>query len=217
MAKTLLITHPRHDTITSYLYDFSQSVIQTLKAGGGVHIALLEQNAVTRERFEFTVSKEEPQMIFLNGHGARDCVAGFRDEIILDKHNVSLMKGRIVYALACDSLAELGRMAVEAGSRAYIGYFAEFMLVHDPSREATPSKDRNALPFRQACVTMLNSLVFGNTVEEAILKTKQKYQQLIQSYGTSADDPFGDMPLIRFALAWNLEFLEMEGDPSATF
>ena len=40
---------------------------------------------------------------------------------------------------------------------------------------------------------------------------------MIKSYGTSEDDPYGDTPLIRFALAWDLEFLDMKGNPDAVF
>lgn len=64
---------------------------------------------------------------------------------------------------------------------------------------------------------LIDALVFGIPVQEAIEKTKEEYRHSIRSYGTSEDDPYGDVPLIRFALAWNLEFLDMCGDPTATF
>ena len=91
------------------------------------------------------------------------------------------------------------------------------MIVRDPSREGTPEKDKNALPFKKACFTLINSLVIGNSASDSINLTKKEYMHLIRSYGTSKDDPYGDVPLIRFALAWDYEFLDMCGDPNASF
>lgn len=137
--------------------------------------------------------------------------------MILDKDNAHLTKGKIVYALACESLADLGEFAVSKGTTAYIGYSAEFMIIRDPTRTSAPNKDMNAFPFKQACCTLINSLVFGETVEESVERTKEMYRHLIVSYGTSKDDPYGDVPLIRFALTWDLEFLDAAGDPLAKF
>ena len=109
------------------------------------------------------------------------------------------------------------RTLVKEGAKAYIGYEARFMIVRDPSRSSSPSKDKNALPFKRACFTLINSLVFGITVHKAIELTKKEFIHSIRSYGTSEDDPYGDTPLIRFALAWDNEFLNMVGDPNAVF
>ncbi len=217
MVKKFLITRPKHDIITSYLHDFSKEIVKTLKEAKDIHIANIEGTKVTRDELEKYISKEKPKLVFLNGHGDRKSVCGHNNETILDENNVSIMKDKIVYALSCDSLTELGETAVENGTKAYIGYRASFMLIRDPSREGAPNKDKNALPFKRACTTMINSLVFGMPVNQAIERTKEEYRRLIRSYGTSEDDPYGDIPLIRFALAWNLEFLDMEGDAAASF
>ena len=156
-------------------------------------------------------------MAFLNGHGNKIGVAGHKDEIILDEENAALTKSKIVYALSCDSLDELGPISVKIGAKAYIGYKASFMIVRDPSRGSSPQKDKNALPFRRACNVLINALVFGNTVGRSIELTKKEYTRSIKSYGTSEDDPYGDIPLIRFALAWDLEFLDMCGDSNSFF
>ncbi len=217
MVKQFLITRPNHDIITSYLHDFSKEIVRTVKGAQDIHITNLEGPNATRVKLEKALSKEKPKLVFLNGHGDRKKVAGHKDEIILDNKNVDLTKNKIIYSLSCDSLTDLGEISVKKGANAYIGYNASFMLVRDPSREGTPSKDKNALPFKKICVTMINSLVFGMSAETSIEKTKEEYRKLIRSYGTSEDDPYGDTPLIRFALAWNLEFLDMHGDPNAAF
>lgn len=217
MVKKFLITRPTHDLITAYLHDFSKEIVKIVKETKDIHVTDLEGPNAVREKLEKYLIKEEPGLVFLNGHGDRKRVAGHEDEIILDEKNIELGKDKIIYALSCDSLEELGEIAFEKGAKAYIGYKARFMIVRDPSRECSPSKDKNALPFKRACSALINSLVFGSTVSQAIEHTKNEYIHSIKSYCISEDDPYGDVPLIRFALSWNLEFLDMCGDPNASF
>ncbi len=49
------------------------------------------------------------------------------------------------------------------------------------------------------------------------MRTKEEYKHSIQSYGLNNDDPYGDVPLIRFALAWDYLFLDQCGNPEVSF
>jgi len=217
MVKRFLITRPNHDVNTSYLHDFSRGIVKTIKETKSMHITDLEGLKATRYNLENCLTKENPGLVFLNGHGDKKSVGGYKTEVILDEKNVHLTKNMIVYALSCDSLEDLGEISIQKGTKAYVGYKAKFMIMHDPTRENTPDKDKNALPFKKACFALINSLVSGLTVSRAIELTKKEYLHSIRTYGTSEDDPYGDTPLIRFALTWDLEFLDMCGDPEACF
>ncbi len=217
MVKNFLITRPKHDIPTSYLHDFSKGIIKTVKEISGIHLTNLESDSANRKNFENHLVKERPSLVFLNGHGDKKSVWGHENEVIFDEKNVFLTKEKIIYALACDSLESLGKIAVEHGAKAYIGYKARFMLVINPTRSTSLNKDNNALPFKKACSILITLLISGHQVAQAIELTKKEYASLIQSIGTSKDDPYGDVPLIRFALAWNLEFLGVYGDSSACF
>ena len=166
--------------------------------------------------FDKAIKKTKPKMIFLNGHGNENTVMGNRNEIILDENNIELIKGSIIYSLACESLKELGQTAVKKGAKTYIGYEEEFQWAVDPSRTSTPDKDRNAAPFRRACFVLGKNLLSGSSARKSIEITKKEYRKLIQTYGTSKDN-YGDSPLIGFALAWNLTFLGLVGNPNAAF
>lgn len=217
MAKRCLITRPHHDVPTAYLHDFSKELIKTVKATDDIHITDLEGPDANRANFEKSIIQEKPGLVFLNGHGGRKTVTGHKNEVILDKNNVAHTADKIVCALSCDSLEDLGQMAVTEGAKAYVGYKARFMLFKDPSRSSAPDKDKSALPFKRAYFALVSALVFGNTVRKAVELTKKEYLHSIKSYGTSDDDPYGDTPLIRFALAWNMEFLDAHGDLNAVF
>ena len=217
MAKNFLILRPHHDVETSYLHSFSKKTIQKLKGNKLIHVSDLEGKKANRKNLEQAALKENPKLMFLNGHGDINTVLGHDDEPVLDIQNVNLTKHKIIYALACDSLIGIGNEAVKIGAKAYIGYGAKFMCAKDPSRTSSPDKDKNAEPIRTACLILIDSLLEGKTVEKSIELTKQEYYRAIRSYGTSEDDPYGDTPLVAFALTWNLECLGYVGDSKAVF
>lgn len=216
MVKQFLITRPYHEVPITYLHEFSKSAIKEAKGRKEIHVINLEGSNATRDRFEKEAKKMDDGLIFLNGHGTKESVWGHEDEPLLDMKNTGAVRKKIIYALACDSLQQLGTYAVTAGAQAYVGYRSSFMLVTDRSRDTSPGKDKNALPFRKACETLIHSLLIGETVKKAIEKTKNEYRHSIKFYGSS-EDPHGIAPLIRFALAWDLEYLDMEGNPESAF
>jgi len=181
---------------------------------GEYSIQNLEGPKVNRENFESYVTKTKPRLIILHGHGSKDAVFGQNYEVILDKDNISLLNSTITYAVACDSSEQLGEIAINTGNAdSYVGYEGEFMVVMDPSRSSTPEKDKNLKIFIQPYATLVLSLVAGKTVNDAITETKEVLRSLIRQYGVyGIKDSYGDAPLIRFALYWDLVFLKGYGD-----
>lgn len=170
-----------------------------------------------RTEVEAALSTDDLTLAFFNGHGDEETVYGYKDKPILDNGNVQLTEKKIIYALACSSLVKLGELSVQRGAQAYVGYRDEFMWVGDPSTSAAPDKDKNAAPFRKACHVLVHSLATGTSVGKALEKTRTEYKKLIKNYGTSDDDPFGDVAAIGFALSWDLTCLDMVGNPNAVF
>lgn len=217
MVKQFLITRPQHDKETSYLYSFSKAIVAIAKEDKQIRLTELAGNRANRENVEASFLTSDKTLAFFNGHGDEMIVFGHNDKPVLDQSNASLTKNKIVYALACSSLVGLGKLAIKEGARAYVGYEDEFMWVGDPSRSASPDKDKNSVPFRRACHFLIHSLMGGLAVKEVIKRTRKEYKKLIRSYGTSGDDPFGDAQAIGFALSWNMTCLDAVGDPNASF
>ncbi len=88
--------------------------------------------------------------------------------------NVQLLKGAIVYTVACYSAAQLGKCAVKAGTDAYIG-FQDLMLF---PVDNIGSQDM----FGEVHKVFLNELLIGHTVGEATQKTEQYEDELISFY-----------------------------------
>lgn len=215
-SKTILFTRPNHDFQTSYLHFFAGNLIKEIKQIGEHKLIDLDGKKAIRKTFEQSISKKEPRLIILNGHGVYNAIFGY-NEIILDSENIDLLNSKIVYAVACDSAEQLGELAVSKGNAdAYIGYNARFMIVIDPSRTTTPSKDKNVLPFLKSYSSLILSLLAGLTVEQSIENSKTEMRRSIRRYGVSGiRDEYGDAPLIRYALFWNLCFLKGNGNLSS--
>ncbi len=214
MKGKILFTRPYYDQATQYLHYISGQVLDNIKKVNEYSIIDLDDRKISRSSFEKAINKGCPSLVILNGHGTKDAVYGSPQEAILDECNVRLLAKKIVYAVACDSLEGLGEMSVKKGGAAcYIGYGANFMIIVDPTRSATPSKDKNILPFIQVYATAILSLVAGLSVGESINATKSKIKSLIREYGVyGIRDQYGDAPLIRLALYWDLFYLNAYGD-----
>ena len=217
MVKQFLITRPRHDKETSYLYSFTKAIIQIVKENKTLRLTELECSKANRKEVESSLSTEDQTLAFFNGHGDKKTVYGHNNTPILDQNNIQLTKEKMIYALACSSLVELGELAIQNGAKVYIGYRDEFMWVGDPSTSSIPDKDKNATPFRKVCHVLIHSLVTGISAGKSLEKTKAEYRKLIKTYGTSEDDPFGDVAAIGLALSWDLTCLDMVGDPNTSF
>lgn len=217
MVKQFLITRPRHDKETSYLHSFSKAIVQIVKENRAIRLTELDGSKANRNEVESSLSTKDQTLAFFNGHGDEETVYGHENKAILDRDNIRLIDTKIVYALACSSLVGLGKLAIQNGARTYIGYRDEFMWIGDPSTSATPDKDKNAAPFRKVCHILIHSLVTGMPTGKSLEKTRAEYRKLIKTYGTSEDDPFGDVAAIGFALSWDLTCLDMVGDANASF
>jgi hypothetical protein len=73
--------------------------------------------------------------------------------------NINLLKGSIVFAVACHSASQLGRCAINYGVQTYIGYSDLLMFPVD----TLESQDM----FGDIQLTFLKELLMGNTVQEA--------------------------------------------------
>ncbi len=102
MTKKLLVTRPHHDINTEYLHSFAKDILKLVRKTRDIHITDLEGDKATRNQVERCLIRENPGLMFLNGHGDKLTVCGHKDEPILNKKNISLTKGKIVYALAWD-------------------------------------------------------------------------------------------------------------------
>lgn len=101
--------------------------------------------------------------------------------------NVNLLKGTIVYTIACYSASQLGKCAVKSGADAYIGY-SDLMLF-------PVDKINSQDIFKDVHVKFLEMMLEGYSVNESLNKINKYEDALIKFYKSTK--------YISLPLLWN--------------
>lgn len=175
----VLLTNPEVDLLTYYLSAWTENMLKELKINSNEYFSL-KREKVTRKNFEKFLNKRAIDLVLLCGHGSSSTVAG-NEEIILDTENDSLLKGKTIHALSCQSANELGPDAVKKGANSYIGYKEDFIaFLDDSKRTSKPLEDEIAGLFLDPAFTTPKTLLKGGAPNEAISAAKNAYNKSIR-------------------------------------
>jgi len=165
-SKTLLVTRPNYDPTTHYCYHWSEPVINKAKEKL-FRVLDVATEKVTKDVFESYLKKQEPQFLFLNGHGSDTVVAGQDDKPILEKDNVNIIPiGSIVYVRSCNVGNTLGKDFVQYAS-AFIGYSKAFGFLRLNTSMRNPLTDPLAKFSFEPSNLIVTTLIKGKSVREA--------------------------------------------------
>ncbi len=210
-----LITRPNYDPVTSYLFNWSKEILN-FASKNSIDFIDVKGNNVNKENVESYLKKQNPRLVFFNGHGNDNCITGFKDESLIETgKNEGLLKNKIIYSLSCNSAKILGREAIKKGTETFIGYEDSFMLYTDSEREATPLKDKIASSFLQPSNELNISLLKKKTAEESSNRSKDAFKKEIEKFSASSSIQGGEM--IIMALLWNMENQIVLGNKEARF
>ena len=168
MNKGLIITLPRWDNVTEYLSHFSDQIVKEADEFG-VKCKVLDGKGANRYNFEKVINKLDYNFVVFNGHGSSTSIKGHKDEVIVqDEDNENLLKGRIVYARACEAGAVLGESCIKDDKNGcFIGYVFPFVFWADRTWDSVPQKDETARLFLEPSNAVPISLIKGHTSKEA--------------------------------------------------
>lgn len=210
--KTLLLTRPSYDLITSYFFYWSKSVIELAESKNVTVIDITHQK-VTRRQLSGRLRKTKPEIVLLNGHGSPFEVFGDDGKELLTTKNASDLSGSIVYARSCDSGSMLGAFAVHVGARAFIGYAKPFYMGYDKDKITHPTDDALAKLFLEPSNYVVESLLKGHPAEEASRRSKAMSQKTIQRLMSSDSKP-EERVYARFIWS-NMQYQVCHGDSTA--
>jgi len=163
----LLITRPNHDPATTYLYVWSKEIIAFAKSKG-VTVLDLKKEKATRAILEKYLNNRKASFIFINGHGTEDDIRGYRDETIIDKSTKSNhISGSLIYARSCNAGNKLGKVLVNNGLKAFIGYKTSFSFHVLFGLTNRPQEDRLAALFLSPSNLIGSTLIKGGTTQDA--------------------------------------------------
>jgi hypothetical protein len=173
---------------TRYISIWAEEIIEFAREKG-FDVADLPNNQANRRELEGRLTKLNPELVFLNGHGDSEAVTGHDNEVLIkaaDNHNV--LKGRITYALSCKSGDILGRRVTEGNGATYIGYLNDFIFPFDNKYTAKPLLDPKARPFMRASNQVMVSLLKGHKAKDASARSKNVFEAQFTKLLSSSTD-----------------------------
>jgi len=212
MSKIFLITRPKHDDITYYLFNWSKEIIELAKKKE-IKVLDLKKEKANRKNLTSFVNKMRPSFIFFNGHGGDNCITGHDKEVLVQSdNNEDLLKNKIIYALSCRSAKELGCKSIKKGTVAYIGYDDDFVFVYDETKISKPLVDNIAKLFLEPSNRIASSLFKGHNTGVAYGKSQELFVKNIQKLLTSESST--DSVYIRYLL-WDMQHQVCLGSQNA--
>lgn len=98
---------------------------------------------------------------------------GQDDEVLVDVNESSILFGAIIYARSCEAAGKLGPQSVKNGAVAFIGYSQNFTVGYTPEKVTRPLEDPVAKLFLELSNLIPISILKGNKVQEAHLKSQK--------------------------------------------
>lgn len=212
--KFFLITRPKHDTTTHYLYCWNKLVLEEADKRGIPFVDFSGERANRKDVEKFLV-KQNPSLVIFNGHGDADLIKGHKDEILIKlRENENLLRSKIIYAVSCRSAQVLGKEGVSSGIKCFLGYTDDFVFIFDKAKTAEPLQDGLAKNFLQPSNTLVKSLLKGNTTKEAYQKSQRSFKEIVNCLLTS-EVPGAEN--IVWWLLWDKDNQVLLGDEEGVF
>ena len=176
----LLVTRPDYDDGTAYLSHYTSLVLKLAKEKNIDVKDFLGKDANVADVTKY-VSKKNPKLLFINGHGNNDSLEGDRNEILFSVNNgLDILKNKIVYARACHAGLSFGEKMVRGNSGCFIGYKFPFSFWISGARSSTPLKDKTAALFLIPSNEVVSCLIRGKTTKDANELSKKKMVESMQ-------------------------------------
>jgi len=214
-SRAILITRPNHDLINTYFFYWSELVIKVAEKHK-IQVFDLKGDKANNEIFTSYMKKHEPMLVFLNGHGNDNMIAGQNNDILIRANdNETLLANKIVYARSCDAGSHIGQLCILNKTLSFIGYKRKYALVFDILKETKPLHDNVARLFLEPSNLVPISLLKGNTVEKAYQKSQNAMlRNFYYMLSTRASQLERDAAPYLWA---NRKFQVVLGDATATF
>lgn len=199
----VLLIRPKHDYVTEVFHSWA-AVTRDCLDGCGHTVKDCSRAAVVRTTVEDTLRRRPNlHVVLYYGHGSESSLQGQDlDNPVIDQGNCNLLKGKIVFTIACLSARELGPCACKAGATCYFGYDDYFWVPIDPSN--------GALDSLQACAErgMIEMCAKATTSRVA---RQRMYDRYTEEYDVWLAENFD----VALCLFWNREALTLVGDRNA--
>jgi len=126
-------------------------------------------NEKTQQKRKFVIS--DLNFLVFYGHGTETEMIGQDKNAMVDIDNAHLLRGWVIYAMACKTAKVLGPAVIDAGGLAYIGYTDHFNFL--PGTHEVFGECVNTIPLE---------LGRGKSTGEALRIGREKFDYYIEKY-----------------------------------
>lgn len=196
----LLITRPRYDAPTHYLFYWAGILIDEAERRK-VKIIKLDKEKAKKDKLHSYLSKQPIDIVILNGHGNPKAVAGQQEIILSVGDGTELLKDKNIYIRACDAGAILGKEIMKMGAMGFIGYIQPFIFPINKDCFSKPLEDELAGPVLECSNQVGLSLIKGKSAKQAQEDSLDKYAEIINKYSSSEGTNSFLLPI----LLWNMQ------------
>lgn len=219
MSRIILVSNAStpDDAPTEYLDSWFGMIIELVKKQKDTKLFELKKERANRKELTELIEKENPQLVIFNGHGNDELITGFKQEILVRcNDNESILAGKIVHSMACESAKKLGPKCITIGTRSFIGYKEKFNLVHlNKKSEPEQLSDPIARFFIEPAYEAVIALVEGKTTGDAYMKSQNAYRENLTVLLTSNRTEYNTVLASR--LYHNFQHQVCLGDQVASF
>ena len=219
MSRIILVSNAStpDDAPTEYLDSWFGKIVELVKKQKDTKLFELKKERANRKELTELIEKENPQLVIFNGHGNDELITGFKQEILVRcNDNESILAGKIVHSMACESAKKLGQKCIIIGTRSFIGYKEKFNLVH-LNKKSVPEQlgDPIARFFIEPAYEAVIALVEGKTTGDAYTKSQNAYRENLTMLLTNNCTEYNTVLASR--LYHNFQHQVCLGDKSASF
>ncbi len=199
----VVITSAYHDKPTKATGDYLESKVNAFNE---YDVICLKGEDDTAANYRNAIT-DNAVLHLGTGHGDSDTYYGVNKEIILNQYTDSkYVENMVHYLIACNTAEKLGKVLINKGAKAFIGWDDTFKVVGSGE---SPLEDPVMKSVISPALEGVDVLVSGGTVKEAYDRIKRVYEK---EYGKWRNKS----PLVAGAIAWNLKHLALLGDRDAS-
>lgn len=202
------------DKATNYLYWWCRLLIEEAQSKG-FNVYDLSEEKANRKDFDSHLISRPVHLVFMNGHGSPDKIAGHNNEPLLcSNDNERLISGKVIYARSCDAGKSLGYNLIKNGAKAFIGYTQKFYLAYLQEYVTKPLKDPLAKFFLEPSNIIVTALIKGNSAQVACDRSREVARRHL-NYLISSASSSEERSIVPLLLA-NMKSQVVIGNPQAT-
>jgi len=193
--ENMMFVRPRACHFCEHGYNAVGHMVAYSQQKGLWNITDVKEAQANKDPVYNAIDQTDPFAFYGFGHGNNCAYTGDSELNIFTCNECDKLSGRVVYLLSCLTAGGLGPEIINQGALAYAGFNVNWTWIgetdaNDNFSYPDPYNDPYAYGFYESANELWKALVDGKTFQEAIMQSRNKYDEWIDYwYYTNPEDP----------------------------